>query len=128
MGIPPEHSWSTSGDGSLPQTGTRSVAVEQSNENATPEETLPLCPPSIEHVDIVPQSSTLRDVFSLPQLTQDEKIVESLTSSNVELTSETVPTSEQQMAFLQYLVSRGLINEGFEEDNIPEQYRQKPLP
>jgi hypothetical protein len=93
-----------------------------------PEETLPLCPPSVEHVDIVPQSSTLRDVFSLPQLAQDEKVVESLPTSNVEFVSEAIPASEQQMAFLRYLVNHGLINEGFEEGDVPEQYRQKPLP
>src|SRR5262249_16206771 len=67
VGMPLEHSWeSEPSDGSLPQAGTRSVAVEQSNEKAMPEETLPLCPPSVEHVDVVPQSSTHRDVFSLP--------------------------------------------------------------
>ena len=126
MGIPQEHSRSASGEGALPQTGARSVIVEQSNENAPSEATLPLCPPSVEHGDFSP----LRDVpFPLPQ---DENTLDNLTSSNAQFGSadETTltPTSEQQMAFLLYLFSRGLINEGFEEGEVPEQYREKPLP
>jgi hypothetical protein len=106
----------------LPQTGTRSVVVEQSHDNLPPEVILPLRPPSIEDVDFFP----LRDVAA--PLPQDEKTLESLALFNTqfESTSETItPIPEQQLAFLQYLVSRGLINEGFEEGEVPEQYRQK---
>jgi hypothetical protein len=35
------------------------------------------------------------------------------------------PTFEQQLAFLQYLVKRGILNEGFPEGQIPKQYRRK---
>ena len=35
------------------------------------------------------------------------------------------PTLEQQLHFLRYLVEHGLINEGFEKDNIPAQYHTK---
>ena len=31
---------------------------------------------------------------------------------------------EQQLEFLQYLVRRGIVNEGFEKGNEPEQYRR----
>lgn len=33
------------------------------------------------------------------------------------------PTPEQQLDFLNYLVKRGLVNEGFSEDRVPQQYR-----
>ncbi len=35
------------------------------------------------------------------------------------------PTPEQQLEFLAYLVRRGLVNEGFPEGQVPEQYREK---
>jgi len=35
------------------------------------------------------------------------------------------PTPEQQLEFLHYLVKRGIVNEGFEEGKIPEQYRKE---
>jgi len=35
------------------------------------------------------------------------------------------PTPEQQLEFLSYLVRRGLVNEGFPEGQVPEQYRKK---
>jgi hypothetical protein len=35
------------------------------------------------------------------------------------------PTFEQQLAFLHYLVKRGLVNEGFTEGQVPKQYRRK---
>ncbi|HVB22163.1 MAG TPA: hypothetical protein VNG51_09485 [Ktedonobacteraceae bacterium] len=34
------------------------------------------------------------------------------------------PTPEQQLEFLSYLVQRGLVNEGFPEGQVPEQYRK----
>jgi len=33
-------------------------------------------------------------------------------------------TSERQLEFLEYLVRRGIVNEGFEEGKEPEQYRK----
>src|SRR5579859_901555 len=52
MGISQEHLWSASSEESIPQIGTRLIVVEQTNENAPPEATLPLTSLSIEHVDI----------------------------------------------------------------------------
>jgi hypothetical protein len=37
------------------------------------------------------------------------------------------PTSEQQLEFLQYLVRRGLLNEGFAEGQVPDQYRTRSM-
>jgi len=120
IGVPQEHSWSASGEESLPQTGVRSVVVEQSSDDATSEATLPLCPPSVEQVDMPTQPPSPRDVSALPRLSQDEKPLE-----NPTISGETTPASEQKMAFLRYLVSHGLVNEGFEQGQVPEQYRKK---
>ena len=40
-------------------------------------------------------------------------------------TPGSAPTPEQQLEFLHYLVKRGIVNEGFEEGKIPEQYRRE---
>ncbi len=34
------------------------------------------------------------------------------------------PSPEQKLAFLQYLVKRGIVNEGFAEEQLPEQYKK----
>ena len=36
-----------------------------------------------------------------------------------------VPTGERQLEFLRYLVKRGILNEGFEERTVPDQYRKE---
>jgi len=38
--------------------------------------------------------------------------------------AELKPTPEQQLDFLNYLIKRGLVNEGFSEDRVPQQYRR----
>ena len=39
--------------------------------------------------------------------------------------SSSAPIPERQLEFLRYLVERGIVNEGFSEGNIPEQYRKE---
>jgi hypothetical protein len=34
------------------------------------------------------------------------------------------PNREQKLEFLHYLVKRGIVNEGFAEGQVPEQYRK----
>ena len=41
------------------------------------------------------------------------------------MTSPPRSTEEQHLEFLRYLVSRGLVNEGFTEGQVPDQYRKK---
>ncbi len=36
-----------------------------------------------------------------------------------------LPTPEQKLEFLHYLVERGIVNEGFVEGQVPRQYRQR---
>ena len=35
------------------------------------------------------------------------------------------PTAERQLEFLRYLVKRGIVNEGFAEGKVPDQYRRE---
>lgn len=109
----------------MPHIDTRSVVVEQTNENIPPEVNSPLSSLSVEHVDIITQPTTFRDVYSPPYLAQDEQTLDDLTLSTTPFEGETAPIPVQQMAFLKYLVSCGLVNEGFEEGCVPEQYRPK---
>lgn len=37
-----------------------------------------------------------------------------------------LPTPEQRLDFLHYLVRRGLVNEGFTKEQTPDQYRREP--
>jgi hypothetical protein len=37
----------------------------------------------------------------------------------------TAPTPQQKLAFLHYLVERGIVNEGFIEGQVPGQYRRR---
>jgi hypothetical protein len=122
MGIPQEQLWRASDDGSLPQAGATSVAVEQGSNDATPETNLPLRPSSVEHIDTVTQPLPIKDT-STPPL--DDKTPENAKLSEIPPDKEIKPTEEQQMGFLRYLISRGLLNEGFDEGKTPEQYRKK---
>lgn len=124
MGMPQEYLWRAPGDGSLPQTGTTSVAIEQGSNNATLETNLPLRPSSVEHIDTVTQPLPIKDNDATSPPVEDA-IPENLNLSDTPLDHETKPTSEQQMGFLRYLINRGLVNEGFEEGKVPEQYRKK---
>lgn len=39
-------------------------------------------------------------------------------------TAPASPNPQRQLEFLQYLVQRGLVNEGFSEEQIPDQYKR----
>ena len=93
-------------EGPLPQAGMMSVAVEQ--DEAVPEQGWMLT--SAEDYaerPVQPASSTAEHSGSTGDL------------------SDPSPTFEQQLAFLHYLVKRGLVNEGFTEGQVPKQYRRK---
>jgi hypothetical protein len=65
----------------------------------------------------------------LPANPAVEQTADSSTSStSIEakaIFSAVPPTPQQQLEFLSYLVRRGLVNEGFPEGQVPEQYREK---
>jgi hypothetical protein len=104
-------------DGPLPQTGNTSVAVEQGKDEDIPESSRPTTEERPEYV-----------ISShLPQAEERLNPARSLSNEkkqNVEEASPPSPTPEQKLAFLQYLVERGILNEGFGEGQLPRQYKK----
>jgi hypothetical protein len=122
--------WLT-GDSVTPHSGGAPLIIGQGETSQTslstidewPERIVQASPPSIEKVD---QS---QPPALLPTAPSDSSpmIVES-TSENVESlfieSPHLPPTPEKKLEFLQYLVKRGIVNEGFAGDQIPEQYKK----
>ncbi|WP_126578478.1 hypothetical protein [Tengunoibacter tsumagoiensis] len=106
-----EVSWRAAGeDGPLPQPGTASVAVEHAG---------PHRPANDDHSGLSsPVTPSLTDETTVSPLSQQ---------ASSEEVQAPAPTPEQQLAFLQYLMRKGAINEGFEEGQVPDQYRRKRL-
>ena len=107
----------TTVDGPLPQTGNTSVAVEQGRGEEIPESSRPTTEERPEQV-VSSHPSPAEDTFSPRH--PPEALKE---SSKVEAPPPT-PTPEQKLAFLQYLVKRGIVNEGFGEGQVPRQYKK----
>ena len=122
-GVTQESMLRTTVDGPLPQTGTTSVAVEQGRDEEIPESSRPTTEERPEKV--VSSHSPLAE----------EKPGTILRPPPVEATKETgkaevpppSPTPEQKLAFLHYLVKRGIVNEGFSEGQVPRQYKKALL-
>jgi hypothetical protein len=109
MSTAQETVWRTTIEGPLPQAGMMSVAVEQDEATLKPE-----WPLAHDHPERLVQPSS-------PMAAEQ---IDSTHLSTEEVDSPS-PTFEQQLAFLQYLMKRGLINEGFTEGQVPKQYRRK---
>ena len=104
-------------EGPLPQAGMMSVAVEQDEDNTIPDAGWPSSNNLPER--LVQPSSPMAAEFHDPTHPAD---VPAIPTGNA---SPPSPTFEQQLAFLQYLVKRGMVNEGFSEGQVPKQYRRK---
>jgi hypothetical protein len=63
--------------------------------------------------------------FTSPPMPSIEKAGETTSNSREGSSPGASATSEQKLAFLRYLVKRGILNEGFAEDDVPDQYRRK---
>ncbi len=105
-------------DGPVPQPGITSVAVEQGIDEM-PQETKQLS--FEERPERMLPLSLDPGEYSAPRIVPIEVVKDASTFSQ----HEAVPSPEQQLAFLQYLVRRGTFNEGFSDGNIPEQYQQR---
>jgi hypothetical protein len=110
--------WRTTMEGPLPQAGMMSVAVEQDEDNAIPDPGWPSSDnlPERPVQPSSPMAAELHDPTGLPSTD-----IPAISTGN----APPSPTFEQQLAFLQYLVKRGLVNEGFSEGQVPKQYRRK---
>jgi hypothetical protein len=121
--------WST-GDSVTPHSGGAPLIVGQGETSQTslstidewPERIVQASPPPIEKVD----QSQPPTLLPASPIDSSPMIVESA-SENVEAlfieSPHLPPTPEKKLEFLRYLVKRGIVNEGFAEDQIPEQYK-----
>jgi hypothetical protein len=104
-------------DGPLSQTGNTSVAVEQGRDEDIPESSRPTTEECPEHVISSHPPLAEEPLNPMHPLTKEK-------NQTVEATPPPSPTPEQKLAFLQYLVKRGILNEGFGEGQLPRQYRK----
>ncbi len=118
-GVTQEQMWRTTVDGPIPQPGNMSVAVEQGMDESIPDLS------SDDRAGRITQYSPVTGITSSSLLPaepiQPEKI------GDVRDVPAPVATFERKIAFLQYLVRRGIVNEGFVDGREPEQYRRKEL-
>lgn len=116
-----EKMWYTTADGPTPQPGITSVAVEQAREDATLETNRTTTEEQVERTSQIHSPLTDEKKPTIPHPPSVESAKDTVTSSGESISSSL--TDEQQLTFLRYLVKRGLVNEGFAEGHIPEQYR-----
>lgn len=77
----------------------------------------PLLPEAYERLDtpLLPPSTPTRE--------QETEPPSPFVSGDAPVVPPT-PTQEQYLEFLSYLYKKGLVNEGFEDDQVPDQYRR----
>jgi len=119
MGTAQETVWRTMVEGPLPQAGMMSVAVEQ--DEGMPEPGWPSSEDQPQRL-VQPSSPTAEPTDSTHHPGADSSRGAYIPTDDA---SSPSPTFEQQLAFLHYLVKRGLINEGFAEGQVPKQYKRK---
>ena len=117
----------TTMDGFTPLPGVASVIVEQAGSGTSPdmsrptteerpERVIPSPPPVIEEnpasPPVSPPAVPVETAKETPKPTRD-------------VPATVPPTQEQLLEFLRYLVKRGIVNEGFAEGQVPEQYKRK---
>ena len=117
------------GVASQPQSGTaqRLSTIEEWPERVV--KPLSPSPQPLSSLPTPPASSDLPETPLPPPSPSPVDKAADIFSSNVPSTPAPMPgrapTPEQQLEFLHYLVKRGIVNEGFEEDKVPEQYRRE---
>ena len=136
-----QESATRSGDSSKSQPGVSPLAVGQSEASRStgdewPERVIPPgpnatitekteLPPSLP---AMPSPSTTLPIPPTPpsgeaKITAQEKPTTTSETTFPDAPPPT-PTPEQQLEFLHYLVRRGIVNEGFAEGQVPEQYKK----
>ena len=112
--------WRTTVDGPGPQSSMTSVVIEQGTDETFPEVSRVMD----EHGEQVASSSssTIEEHVPTSQLSSRELLPEN-TGSPADSTTPS-PTFQQRLVFLRHLVKQGVINEGFAEGQVPEQYKK----
>ena len=103
-------------DGSVSEPGITFIIFEQEDETIQE-----LNWSIIEERSLFTQSPGVEEKSDSLRVPAAETARETTTASKETLS----PTVENQLEFLQYLVRRGLVNEGFAKGQEPEQYTKK---
>ncbi len=131
-GMQQESIFRPTGDEVTPHSGVAPLIAGQGETSQTslstidewPERVVQATPPPIEKID-PPQPPAL---LPAPPL-NDSSLMDEDTFGNAKaLFSEDPPPTpmpDQKLEFLQYLVKRGIVNEGFVDGQEPEQYKNK---
>ncbi|HZO73731.1 MAG TPA: hypothetical protein VFB60_16130 [Ktedonobacteraceae bacterium] len=110
--------WRAAADGPGPQPSVTSVVIEQGRSETSPSTDRPVID---EHAEQVAQSSPSPIEESAPPSQSPSK---ELPQGRTEDSPTPSPTFEQRLVFLRHLVKRGVINEGFAEGKVPDQYKK----
>jgi hypothetical protein len=113
-----EPAWRTTVEGASPQPGITSVAVDHKNDESMLEGNRAVRENSQE----LPPASRQPGAGEYPNTSHATSPSTDNAQRDVSVPS---PTVEQRLAFMRYLAQRGLLNEGFAEGQIPDQYKKK---
>ena len=113
-----EPGWRATVEGTLPQPGITSVAVDHKNDESMLEGSRP----ALEDPQEMPKASHQSSAGENPNTTHVSS--QSIDQAQRDATAP-APTTEQRLAFMRYLAQRGLLNEGFAEGQTPDQYKKK---
>ncbi|HLJ33569.1 MAG TPA: hypothetical protein VKU38_07960 [Ktedonobacteraceae bacterium] len=119
--------WSTT-EGVAPQSGVTPLIFGQGEGSRStigewPERVVQSSPLANEKNE--PPSPLLPTIPPVEQTIDSDANNTSIEAKAIYSDAPPTPTPEQQLEFLSYLVRRGLVNEGFPEGQVPEQYRKK---
>lgn len=115
--------WRAVADGPGPQSSVTSVAIEQGRSETSPSTERPVID---EHAEQAAQSSPppIEENALSAQPQSPSKELPQGSAPSAEDNPTPSPTFEQRLIFLRHLVKRGVINEGFAEGKVPDQYKK----
>jgi len=113
--------WRAAADGPGPHPSVTSVVIEQGRSEAPPSTDRPAID---EHAEQAAQSSPSLIEESAPPSQPPSKELPQGHAPSAEDSPAPAPTFEQRLVFLRHLVKRGVINEGFAEGKVPDQYKK----
>jgi len=123
--------WPTS-DGVAPQSGVAPLILGQGETSCStidewPERTIQPPPPATANEELPPAPPTPAQQPMTPPAENAKTAITHFPEASppaVPPPPSPAPTSEQKLEFLHFLVKRGIVNEGFAEGQVPEQYRK----
>ena len=127
-GMTQEAASRASSEAIMPQPGIAHQIMGQGETSCStidewPERVMQSAPPPSEKAEPLPPSSPATPPTESTTVTTKENPVSKSKPIFPDAPPPT-PTLEQQLEFMHYLVKRGIVNEGFTEGQVPEQYRK----